>query len=88
MTDGKLTESECIDMGMNPAWWYGMDCEPCCGLHPRLMDTWDRGDMCYYECPSCGRRTALFNMPWQARDAWNRGEFGACQLRFGLEMIA
>lgn len=55
-------------------WYYGTDCTPCCEVYPKFKSTRGPEDLCYYECPVCGKRTEGHSMPWLARDAWNRGE--------------
>lgn len=56
------------------AWWYGVHCDPCCGVFPKFMTTGGSNDRCFYQCEVCGKRTALHDMPWQAEKAWNAGE--------------
>lgn len=51
--------------------WYGTWCKKCCGVYPKLEFTVNH---CWYECEVCGRRTEAKQMPWEARDAWNRDE--------------
>ena len=55
--------------------WYGTKCEKCCGVYPihREFGSTVQGEM-YYQCEVCGKRTSEFEMPWQAREAWNAGE--------------
>ena len=60
--------------GFDIAWWFGVRCEKCCGLYPRLIVENTSDAMCWYECDVCGRRGAKREMPWQAERAWNDGE--------------
>ena len=63
------------------SWWYGTDCNKCCGVYPKLIiGVGGVTDLCRYECEVCGSTTAAFAMPWQARDAWNHGDFVLKQL--------
>lgn len=55
--------------------WYGTNCEKCCGVYPKLMSTNGFDDKCYYQCEVCGKRTEAMQMPWLSRDAWNRHEY-------------
>ena len=69
--------------GMNPGWWYGTSCEKCCGLYPRFRcDGSNNTKNCWYECDVCGKRTDRHEMPWAAREAWNRHEYMEEQIRF------
>ncbi len=74
---------ERIAENYNLGFWYGIHCAKCCGVYPKLI-THVGGtnlDLCRYECEVCGKRTADFPMPWQAEEAWNRGEFQTMQGR-------
>ena len=63
------------------SYWYGTDCEKCCGVYPKFCKGYINGhDMCYYECEVCGKRTNLCEMPWIARDEWNAGMFREQQM--------
>lgn len=64
------------------SFWYGTWCEPCCGVYPKFMSLHSNNPKdCFYQCEVCGKRTESFTMPWQARDAWNNGEFVEDQIR-------
>ena len=66
----------------NLGWWYGLHCEKCCEVYPKLSTEGNlAGGDCFYECEVCGKRVRGFAMPWLARDAWNRGEFLTGQLK-------
>lgn len=70
-------------MGSNLGWWFGTDCEKCCGVFPRFHDNGGaKAESCWYECDVCGKRTEKKSMPWIARDAWNRHEYQDGQIRF------
>ena len=82
-----LDQRELAEAGFDIAWWFGVKCDKCCDLFPRLIVEDTSRALCWYECDECGRRTGRFEMPWQAQDAWNRGEFefeGQPRL-FGME---
>ena len=53
--------------------WYGTRCVQCCGVFPKSMESGGMENLSYYQCEVCGKRTGLYEMPWQARDAWNNG---------------
>lgn len=66
------------------SYWYGTNCEKCCGVYPKFRTGYDPAkhmqDACWYECEVCGKRTEFFGMPWQAEEAWNAGKFMEQQL--------
>ena len=66
-------------------WWYGTKCKKCCGVYPKLMTkpTQDPKN-CYYQCEVCGRRTALYTMPYLAEQAWNNDEVEHKALQMSL----
>lgn len=60
----------------NLGWWYGTDCEKCCGIFPKLMMSGATShEQCYYQCEVCGKRSEPCLMPWIARDKWNDHEY-------------
>lgn len=59
----------------NLGWWYGTDCEKCCGVYPKFKTTNTPEAFCYYECEVCGKRTEIYSMPWLARNAWNEHKY-------------
>lgn len=63
--------------GFNLGWWFGTDCEKCCGVFPRLVrrDVNDKYHDTAYKCDVCGKQSEWLGMPWQARDAWNSHRF-------------
>lgn len=63
--------AETFDLG----WWYGVRCEKCCGVFPRLIVPDGTTGRCYYRCEVCGRRTAECEMPWIAEEKWNNHEW-------------
>lgn len=67
----------------NLSYWYGTNCEKCCEVYPKFRNFGDLGghSKCYYECEVCGKRTEPFDMPWQAKKAWNAHEYIAQQIR-------
>ena len=64
------------------SYWYGTHCEKCCDVFPKFRTFGDLGgrSKCYYECEVCGKRTELFDMPWQSEKAWNNHEYKETQL--------
>lgn len=69
-----------IAKNYNLGFWYGTNCEKCCGVYPKFCTHDGKQHMCYYECEVCGKRTKLCTMPWIARDEWNAGLFQEQQL--------
>ena len=61
-------------------YWYGTNCEKCCGVYPKFRTGGVQGMSCWYECEVCGKRTEEKSMPWIAEKAWNNGEFMEQQL--------
>ena len=78
----KAIQDRLVADGYNLGWWYGTRCHKCCGVYPRLTikDGFDPRD-CSYKCEVCGKQTDNYQMPWQAQEAWNNGEFIAGQIR-------
>ena len=62
-------------LGKNAAWYYGTDCEKCCGVYPAFMKEMNFNDNGYYVCLVCGKESIHTPMPWQARDYWNAGQY-------------
>lgn len=73
-----------IAKGYDLGYWYGTNCEKCCGVFPKFRTFGDLGGWtrCYYECEVCGKRTDKFEMPHQAEKAWNDHEYISNQLRW------
>ena len=71
----RMDQREIAARGFNIAHWFGVRCDKCCDLYPRFRKEHSARELCWYECDECGRRTARFEMPWQAERAWNVGEF-------------
>ncbi len=69
--EAKAKQDEITKHGFKLGWWYGTDCKQCCGVYPKFMKTAGFDDKCYYECEVCGKKTDLYEMPWQAEKAWN-----------------
>lgn len=65
----------------NLGWWYGVRCKKCCEVYPKFMTTDTTREKCYYECEVCHKKTKLFDMPWQAEEAWNNDEYDETVLR-------
>ena len=64
--------AEHFDLGF----WYGVGCERCCGVFPKLIGGIGGAlDLCRYECEVCGKTTNVYEMPWLAEEAWNKGLF-------------
>ena len=59
-------------------WWFGVHCDKCCGVYPRLHTSEGFDGLCWYECDVCGKRTVKASMPWIAEREWNdeRYEYG------------
>jgi len=77
--EAKRHQDQLVADGWTLGNWYGVHCEKCCGVFPKLITHIRSEDLCRYECEVCGRRTADFEMPWQAQRAWNSGEFEITQ---------
>ena len=74
-----MTEQRLLALkGWNLGWYFGTDCEKCCGVYPRAMHrhTNSAQDF-YYKCDVCGKKTAAFTRPFMAKDAWNNHEYQA-----------
>ena len=80
--EAKAIQEKIVADGYNLGWWYGIHCEKCCGVFPKLTikDGFDPRD-CSYKCEVCGKRTDNYQMPWQAQEAWNRHEYLEEQIR-------
>ena len=80
-----VAEQERIGRLYNLGWYYGTNCEKCCGVYPRFHDIGSNArDSVYYQCDVCGKRTPAFSMPYLAEEAWNRGEWLTHQTRLEL----
>ena len=80
-------EQERIARHYNLGWWYGTECEKCCGVFPKAMTEGNgMGDKIYYECPVCGKRTPGESMPWIARDDWNEQRFKGAGVQIRMEL--
>lgn len=55
----------------NLGFWYGIRCEKCCGVFPKLVTRGSATSTCAYMCEVCGRSTAWKDMPWEAEKEWN-----------------
>lgn len=79
--EAKAMQDGLAAKGMKLGWWYGVKCEPCCGVFPKLMKKagFDPNDA-YYQCEVCGKRTDAYTMPWLAEAAWNRHEYQEQQM--------
>ena len=63
------------------SFWYGTNCEKCCGVYPKFKTTDGLDTMCFYECEVCGKRTKKASMPWIAEQSWNRHEYVQDQIK-------
>ena len=69
-------QEQIVADGYRLEWWYGTDCEKCCGVYPKFMTSYvGLGEQCYYQCEVCGKRTKGCDMSHFAADAWNRHEY-------------
>lgn len=59
----------------NLSFWYGTNCEKCCGVYPKLIVGGIQAMDCWYECEVCGKRTEPKPMPWLSEKDWNEGRF-------------
>lgn len=75
-------EQERIAKDYDLSYWYGTDCEKCCGVYPRFHQSMANGIGCFYQCDVCGKRTEPQPMPWVARDEWNAGNYAEEQISF------
>lgn len=57
------------------SFWFGTSCEKCCGVYPEFFSEESFRDYGYYVCLVCGKESKHKPMSWQARKAWNQGEF-------------
>lgn len=64
----------------NLSYWYGTNCEKCCGVFPKFKNTDASDCKCWYECEVCGKRTRKKSMPWEAEEAWNAHEYDEQQI--------
>lgn len=58
-------------LGDGASWYYGTECEKCCGVYPAFMTDDGFKDLGYYVCLVCGKESEHEPMTWSARDAWN-----------------
>ena len=75
--DALKHQEELETHGYKLGWWYGVRCEKCCGVYPKLTIGIGTEDLCRYECEVCGKRTKPYRMPWEAEEAWNNHEYEA-----------
>jgi len=63
--------------GFDLGWYFGTDCEKCCGVYPRFCtkDVNDRYHDSYYKCDVCGKQTDLWATPSQCAEKWNNHEY-------------
>lgn len=83
--EAKRKQDDLVRRGFSLSHWYGVWCDKCCGVYPYSMICGHQADeKMFYQCEVCGKRTAEFDMPWQARDAWNAGQtfYEECQMQF------
>ena len=65
----------------NLSYWYGTNCEKCCGVYPKFRTTTGFDSKCYYECEVCGKRTDEEVMPWIAEEKWNNHIYRVEQIK-------
>lgn len=78
--EAKARQEE-IEKHYKLGFWYGVNCEKCCGVFPKIVTGIGTKDQCRYECEVCGTTTEPKDMPWQAAEAWNNNEYTMQQLR-------
>lgn len=64
----------------NLSYYYGTNCEKCCGVYPKFK-TDGMQAVCWYECEVCGKRTKPAGMPWIAEEAWNAHKYEEEQIK-------
>ena len=62
-------------LGDNVGWYYGDDCNKCCGVFPAFETETGFDSKCYFVCLVCGKESIHCEMPFLARDEWNAGHF-------------
>jgi len=81
--EAKAEQDRLVEKGMELRWWYGTNCEKCCGVYPKFqceLTNGMSGDV-WYECPVCGKKSTKHIMPYLAWEAWNAGDFQQQQIR-------
>ena len=80
--EAKRNQDKIVAEGWSLDFWYGTNCEKCCGVFPKLISPIGGTlDLCRFECEVCGKTTEAFEMPWLAEKAWNEGRFVNAQGR-------
>ena len=80
--EAKRKQDDLERKGYKLSYWYGTNCEKCCGVYPAFKDNGANDSACWYECEVCGKRTKGFEMPWLAEKAWNNHEYLPTQITF------
>ena len=62
-------------LGKMCSYYYGTDCEKCCGVYPAFYTDNTFDCSCYYVCLVCGKESTHHEMPWQSSKAWNNHEY-------------
>ena len=62
------------------SYWYGTNCEKCCGVYPKFKVSSGFDCKCWYECEVCGKRTEPQEMPWICEKKWNNHEYAENQI--------
>lgn len=55
--------------------WYGINCEKCCGVYPKFFTETGFEALGYYVCLVYGKESKHNPMSWQSRDAWNNHKY-------------
>lgn len=55
--------------------YYGTNCDKCCGVYPAFFTEGTFRDYGYYVCLVCGRESKHQPMNWMAKDSWNNCEY-------------
>jgi hypothetical protein len=63
------------ELGNMLGYYYGTDCDKCCGVYPKFFHTQGFEELGYYVCLVCGKESKHAPMPWQAREYWNSRKY-------------
>lgn len=57
------------------SFWYGTNCEKCCGVYPKFYTEQGFNNDGYYVCMVCGKESQHAPMTWMAKDLWNNHKY-------------